>query len=77
MKAIQLEAPKVFRRIDPDLGGFEDMIGLRGEGTPAGSEPLLGPVMRAGRRVEGRGSLDDGRKRFLADLESAPAGGTR
>src|SRR5207249_2935011 len=29
---------QVFRRIDPDLGGFEDMIGLRGEGTPAGAE---------------------------------------
>jgi nicotinate phosphoribosyltransferase len=49
-----------------------DLVGLREEEAPAGSEPLLAPVMRAGRRLAPRGSLIDQRARFESDLACLP-----
>ena len=58
---------QVFRR-----GRMEDVIGLRTEPTPPGSEPLLVPVMTGGRRIRERQSLEVARRRFEADLDKLP-----
>ena len=61
-------AKQVFR-----CSGFRDVIGLRDEPRPAGAEPLLQPVMRAGQRVGPPESLDAAQQRFEADLDALPA----
>ena len=53
-------------------GRMEDVIGLRSEPPPAGSECLLVPVMTGGRRVSAREPLDSARARFEADLAHLP-----
>ncbi len=58
---------QVFRR-----GRMEDVIGLRTEPTPPGSEPLLIPVMTGGRRIGERQPLEVARRRFEADLDQLP-----
>jgi nicotinate phosphoribosyltransferase len=65
-------AKQVFR-----CSGFRDVIGLRDEPPPAGAEPLLQPVMRAGQRVGPPESLDAAQQRFEADLDALPARGRR
>lgn len=54
-------------------GGDGDLISLRHEDGPDGSEPLLAPVMRDGRRLADAPGLDDARRRFRRDLERVPA----
>jgi len=53
----------------PGFGG--DVLGLRGEDGPRGSEPLLVPVMRGGRRTTSDG-LAEARDRFAAELAALP-----
>lgn len=49
-----------------------DVIGLRDERPPAGSEGLLQPVMRGGQRVGPADALSAARERFRADLAALP-----
>lgn len=49
-----------------------DLIGLRDEPAPEGSEPLLVPVMRQGRRTRPPGTIEDARRLFRSDLEALP-----
>ncbi|OKI48930.1 nicotinate phosphoribosyltransferase [Micromonospora sp. CB01531] len=68
---------QVFR--DP-TGADGDLVGLRDEPPPADREPLLAPVMRAGRRLENAdpaGEVRSARRRFDADLAWLPAGARR
>jgi nicotinate phosphoribosyltransferase len=64
-------AKQVFRSMDGECF-TEDLIGLRDEPPPAGSRPLLEPVMQDGRRLRPRGSLVDQRARFGSDLRCLP-----
>jgi len=56
--------------------GCADVLGLADEACPAGSEPLLEPVVRAGRRIGPRPSPAEAvaaaRERFEADLAALP-----
>lgn len=71
-KATLPGAKQVYR----DPGGTEpDLLALRDEPEPAGRDPLLVPVMRAGRSLEAAGLADlvrDARTRFEADLGWLP-----
>jgi nicotinate phosphoribosyltransferase len=60
--------PKQVFRGEP----LTDVIGLRDEPAPAGSEPLLVPVMAGGRRLEPPEPLERARRRFEADLARLP-----
>ncbi len=51
-----------------------DVVGLRTEEAPAGTEPLLVPVMRGGRRAGPPAPLEAARARFEADLAALPEG---
>lgn len=57
--------------------GLRDRLGLRGEPPPAGTSPLLAPVMVGGRRVAPAPAppvaLADARHRFEQDLAELPA----
>jgi nicotinate phosphoribosyltransferase len=57
---------QVFRAPDGDL------VALRDEEGPPGSEPLLEVVLRGGSRVAAAPSIDDMRERFRRDLEGVP-----
>jgi nicotinate phosphoribosyltransferase len=50
----------------------DDLLGLRDEPDPDGTDPLLAPVMRGGMRLGVAPSLADGRARFEADLDHVP-----
>ncbi len=65
-KATEPGRKQVFRR----PGG--DVIGLRDEPGPTGAEPLLVPVMQAGRRTGPPRTLDGARRLFERDLERLP-----
>jgi nicotinate phosphoribosyltransferase len=54
----------------PRAGG-EDVITHRDE-VVAGAEPLLVPVVRAGRRIVGRATIAEARARFEADRAALP-----
>jgi nicotinate phosphoribosyltransferase len=54
-----------------------DTIGLREEPLPAGTEPMLVPVMRAGQRTGPHRTLETARALFRADLEGLPERATR
>jgi nicotinate phosphoribosyltransferase len=59
-------------------GASEDVLGLREEAAPGPDhEPLLEPVMRAGRRLAPSPSIDEMRARFERDLQSLPAKAAR
>jgi nicotinate phosphoribosyltransferase len=59
-------------------GPSEDMIGLRDEATPGPNhEPLLEPVMRAGRRLAPAPSIEEMRARFERDLAALPVKAAR
>jgi nicotinate phosphoribosyltransferase len=54
-------------------GPKEDVLGLRDETAPGPNhEPLLEPVLRAGRRLRPDPSLDEMRARFTDDLAALP-----
>jgi nicotinate phosphoribosyltransferase len=53
-------------------GWTEDVIGLREEPPPPGAEPLLVPVMTAGRRLQPANAIEAARSRFEADLARLP-----
>lgn len=57
--------------------GLRDTIACRDEAPAAGEVCLLQPVLRAGRRVEEPGGLDDARRRFEEDLAALPADARR
>jgi nicotinate phosphoribosyltransferase len=61
-------AKQVHRAAPPS----QDVITLRDEPAPPGSEPLLVPVMRHGRRLA-PDTLDQARARFERDLAALPA----
>jgi nicotinate phosphoribosyltransferase len=67
-------AKQVFRRL---TGPFDDIVGLREEPLPEGREPLLVPVMRDGRRIDGEPDLRSARERFERDLERLPDAASR
>ncbi|MET9654293.1 MULTISPECIES: nicotinate phosphoribosyltransferase [unclassified Streptomyces] len=52
--------------------GLRDVVGLANEEPPAGTEPLLRPVMRGGLRTEPPAALSTARARFEADLAALP-----
>jgi nicotinate phosphoribosyltransferase len=54
-------------------GPHPDVLSLRDEDGPPGFEPLLEPVMDAGRRIGARGTIEAARDRLHRDLESLPA----
>jgi nicotinate phosphoribosyltransferase len=63
-----------FSRPRPDGKGIEfhhDVIARSTENYPE-AEPLIQPVMRAGRRVDPRPTIEDDRARTLANLERLP-----
>jgi nicotinate phosphoribosyltransferase len=70
-KATEPGRKQVFRTHDGDV------IGLRDEPRPDGSEPLLVPVMLGGRRVGPPRTLDTARRLFESDLVRVPEGATR
>lgn len=63
-------AKQVFRGPDGDV------IGLRDESPPPGTQPLLVAVMEEGRRTH-RESLDEAREHFAADVDLLPASAKR
>jgi nicotinate phosphoribosyltransferase len=60
-------AKQVFR-----APGMRDLLGLRDEASPAGTERLLEHVMSAGRRLGPAGSLESSRRCFESDLSALP-----
>jgi nicotinate phosphoribosyltransferase len=59
-------------------GPAEDVIGLRDEAAPGPNhEPLLEPVMRAGRRLAPAPPIEEMRARFAADLAALPVKAAR
>jgi nicotinate phosphoribosyltransferase len=65
-KASEPGRKQVFR------GAGGDVVGLREEPVPAGSEPMLVPVMRDGVRAGPRRDLDVARRLFETDLVRLP-----
>jgi nicotinate phosphoribosyltransferase len=65
-------AKQVFRSVEGErITG--DVVGLRTESPPVpGSNPLLAPVMRDGRRTAERPSLAEASARFRADVAALP-----
>ncbi|WP_175408338.1 nicotinate phosphoribosyltransferase [Streptomyces sp. TRM64462] len=57
--------------------GEPDVLALWDEPCPAGAEPLLRTVMRAGRRIGPPDDLAAARARFVADVTSLPASARR
>jgi nicotinate phosphoribosyltransferase len=53
-------------------GMADEVVGLRDEPIPAGSRPLLEPVMKAGRRTGAAFDLAEARGRFERDLAELP-----
>jgi nicotinate phosphoribosyltransferase len=59
-------------------GPSEDVIGLRDEAAPGPNhEPLLEPVMRAGRRLAPTATIEEMHARFEADLAALPVKAAR
>ena len=63
---------QVFRGEHGTVIEMRDVIGLRDEAVPEGTEPLLIPVMRGGRRTH-RESIAEARRRFESDMRLLPA----
>jgi nicotinate phosphoribosyltransferase len=72
-KATAPGAKQVFRCPAPE----EDVIGLREEPGPDGSEPLLVPVMVGGRRLGPPDALEAARMRFESDVDALPEAARR
>jgi nicotinate phosphoribosyltransferase len=66
-KATLPGAKQVFRS-----PGMRDVLALRDEAPPPGTEPLLEHVMSAGRRLRPPASLESSRRRFEEDLDALP-----
>jgi len=74
-KATMPGCKQVFRSSGPpDSADVRDLIGLRGEPGPAGGQPLLHPVLLAGRRTRPPEPLAAAQARLTADLAALPAG---
>ena len=59
-------------------GPSEDMIGLRDEAAPGPNhEPMLEPVMRAGRRLAPAPTMEEMHTRFARDLAALPVKASR
>ncbi|MFH1072668.1 MAG: nicotinate phosphoribosyltransferase [Nanoarchaeota archaeon] len=67
---------QVFRLFNCQAGYINDLIALQGEHAaeivPAGSVELLEPVIRDGRRVRSKGSLDETREYSLKEVDMLP-----
>jgi nicotinate phosphoribosyltransferase len=61
---------QVWRRLGPDGRMAGDVVSV--EGDEQAGEPLLAPVMRAGRVLEPRATLQDARRRLARELEQLP-----
>ena len=59
---------QLFRKKSP----FRDVVGLFEEPAARGYEPLLEPLMRAGRRTRARATISESRRCFEQDLEVLP-----
>jgi nicotinate phosphoribosyltransferase len=70
-KATEPGRKQVFRGPDGDV------VGLRDEPPPAGTDPILVPVMRAGERTGPRRGLEVARRLFEADLVRLPPAATQ
>jgi nicotinate phosphoribosyltransferase len=70
-KATAPGAKQVFR------GNGGDVLGLRDEPAPQGTEALLVPVMRGGRRLAAPEPLERAQRRFEVDLDALPEGARR
>jgi nicotinate phosphoribosyltransferase len=57
--------------------GYADVIGLGDEQPPGGGVPLLGTVMRDGRRTDTRPTLGECGERFAADVAELPPAARR
>jgi nicotinate phosphoribosyltransferase len=68
-KVTMPSAKQVYR----SRSGTLDLLGLRDEAAPQGTEPVLVPVMRGGRRVRPPDTVTQARERFERDLERLPA----
>jgi nicotinate phosphoribosyltransferase len=68
-------AKQVWRRLGPDspIETGAELIAERDEPGPAGSEPLLVPVLRGGGRLRPPDTIDAARARLTADLTRLPA----
>jgi nicotinate phosphoribosyltransferase len=67
-----LPGPKqVFRYRDPKGNFLRDVIGGAGE-SPEGAEPLLGEVLRGGKRLRADPSLEELRERFQREFACLP-----
>jgi nicotinate phosphoribosyltransferase len=72
LSSAKVSAPgrkQVWRRRDEE---HADVLGLRDEPGPSGSEPLLEQVMLAGRRTRPEPSIEESRARFESDLAHVP-----
>jgi nicotinate phosphoribosyltransferase len=72
LSSAKVSAPgrkQVWRRPDEE---HADVLGLRDEPGPSGSEPLLEQVMLAGRRTGPEPSIEGSRARFESDLVHVP-----
>jgi nicotinate phosphoribosyltransferase len=72
LSSAKVSAPgrkQVWRRPDEE---HADVLGLRDEPGPSGSEPLLEQVMLAGRRTRPEPSIEESRARFQSDLAHVP-----
>ena len=67
-KVTMPSAKQVYRSRSSSL----DLLGLRDEAAPQGTEALLVPVMRGGRRVRPPDEVTHARERFERDLERLP-----
>jgi nicotinate phosphoribosyltransferase len=72
LSSAKVSAPgrkQVWRRRDEE---HSDVLGLRDEPGPSGSEPLLEQVMLAGRRTRPEPPIEESRARFESDLAHVP-----
>lgn len=65
---------QVFRRLDAGGRLAGDVLGLQDEPAPAGTTPLLEPVMRDGALLRPHPTLDELRERCRAQLAALPDG---
>jgi nicotinate phosphoribosyltransferase len=71
-KATWPDSKQVWRWSGPDGRIERDLVALADEAAPAGAQPLLQPVMRAGRRIAPPEPLDALREHAAAQLASLP-----
>ena len=66
------DCPRATSRVFGAPDAHREAVGLREEPAPEGHEPLLVPVMAAGRRIRPAEGVEAARARFQADLAWLP-----